>query len=138
MHKQRFAVIVFTDPYYIALHSAAHYYFDPSAHENKHRSPISLSDTISLHPFLYILSCFKADFLDQAGNKRQKFAFYDGVTPIDEGYFFLNYASVAVISQACQRECSIKQATINHAMEHLMLHEFDSDNATIQHRISET
>ena len=66
--NNRFAVIVFTDPYYIALHSAAHYYFDPSAHENKHRSPISLCDTISLHPFLYILSCFKADFLDQAGN----------------------------------------------------------------------
>ena len=66
--NNRFAVIVFTDPYYIALHSAAHYYFDPSAHENKHRSPISLGDTISLHPFLYILSCFKADFLDQAGN----------------------------------------------------------------------
>ena len=66
-----------------------------------------------------------------------KFAFYDGVTPIDEGYFFLNYASVTEISQACQHECSIRPATINHAMEHLMLHEFDSDNATIQHRISE-
>ena len=54
------------------------------------------------------------------------------MTHIDDGYFFLNIASVADISHACQRECSIKQATINHAIEHLMLHEFDSDKATIQ------
>ena len=74
-----------------------------------------------------------ADFLVQAGNKRQKFAFYDSVTHIDEDYFFLNFASVANISQARQRECSIKQATINHAMEHLILHGFDSDKATIHH-----